>query len=175
MNTKKLEAHSKNTKNQAKILLQSTRLLDILKKFGNVHLIGSYPLNIMYGADIDIIVETKDIRNSSVNALQEIVEKKLFRKVEYGDFVKFPMDKRPKGYILVLKAVVEEVKWEIEVWFLEDVSKQLNYNKFLESKITEQNRLKILEAKHLRDTSNTSKHKLSSYEIYEQILGNNTI
>ena len=171
MNTKELEEHSRKAKKQAKALLQSTKLLDVLKKFGDVHLIGSYPLDIMYGLDIDIIVETKNTRKSSVDALQKIVEKRLFRKIEYGDFVKFPMDKRPRGYILVLKAVVEGVKWEIEVWFLEDASKQIDYNKFLESKITEQNRIKILGAKYLRDTSKTSKHKLSSYEIYEQILG----
>ncbi|MFC1624855.1 hypothetical protein ACFL15_00565 [Patescibacteria group bacterium] len=171
MNTKKLKEHSINTKKQAKILLQSTKLLDILKKYGDVYLIGSYPLNIMYGPDIDIVVESKNIRDNSINALQEIVEKNLFRKIEYGDFVKFPIEKRPKGYILVLKAVVEKVEWEIEVWFLENTSKQLNYNKLLKSKITEQNRIKILKAKHLRDTSKTSKRALSSYEIYGQILG----
>lgn len=171
MNIKLLEQHSSNTKRQAKTLLESTKLLDILKKFGDVHLIGSYPLNIMYGPDIDIIVETKNIRRSSVDALQEIVEKSLFRKIEYGDFVKFPTENRPVGYILVLKAVVEGVKWEVEVWFLEDASKQLNYNKLLGSQLTEQNRIEILKAKHLRETSNTSKHKLSSYEIYQQILG----
>jgi len=171
MNIKKLNEHSKNTKSQAKALLQSTKLLDVLKKFGDVHIIGSYPLNIMYGPDIDIVVESKNTRKGSTDALQEIIEKRLFRKIEYGDFVKFPMDKRPKGYILVIKAVVEGVKWEIEVWFLKNASKQLNYNKLLKSKITEKNRIKFLEAKYLRDTSNTSKHALSSYEIYEQILG----
>lgn len=171
MDTKNLEKHSKETKEQADELLQTTKLLSILEKFGNVHVIGSYPLDIMYGPDIDIIVETKNPRKGSIDALQEIVNKELFRKIEHGDFVKFPMEKRPKGYILVLKAVVDGVKWEIEVWFLEDVSKQLNYNKHLKSKLTEQNRINILEAKHLRETSDTSKHALSSYEIYEQTLG----
>lgn len=171
MNTKDLEEYSKNIKKQAEALLQSTNLLDILKKFGDVHLIGSYVLDVMYGPDIDIVVETKNIRKSSLDALQEIIEKQLFRKVEYGDFVKFPMEKRPRGYILVLKAIVEKINWEIEVWFLNDVSKELNYYKFLESKITEQNRIKILRAKNLRNTSKINKHSLSSYEIYEQILG----
>jgi len=172
MDIKKLENHSKNTRKQAEALLKSTRILDVLKKYGNVHLIGSYPLNIMYGPDIDIVVESKNIRKSSVNALKEIVDKKLFRKIEYGDFVKFPMEKRPKGYILVLKAVVENVKWEIEVWFLEDVSEQLGHYNFLESEITKQKRIKILKAKCLRDTSKKSKHALSSYEIYRHIFGN---
>ncbi len=171
MNTKDLEEYSKNIKKQAEALLQSTNLLDILKKFGDVHLIGSYVLDVMYGPDIDIVVETKNIRKSSLDALQEIIEKQLFRKVEYGDFVKFPMEKRPRGYILVLKAIVEKINWEIEIWFLNDVSKELNYYKFLESKITEQNRIKILRAKNLRNTSKINKHSLSSYEIYEQILG----
>lgn len=171
MNIRTIEEHSKNIKKQARALLVSTNLINILEKLGNVHLIGSYPLDIMYGPDIDIIVESKNIRKSSVDTLQEIVKKQLFRKIEYGDFVKYPMEKRPKGYILVLKAIVEGVKWEIEVWFLEDASKQLNYHKLLESKLTEQNRIKILQAKHLRENSNMSKHALSSYEIYEQILG----
>lgn len=171
MNDKQLEEYSRDIKKQAETLLQSTNLLDILNKFGDASLIGSYPLNVMYGPDIDIVVKSKNIRKSSVDALQEIIEKQLFRKVEYGDFINFPMEKRPKGYVLVLKAAVERIKWEIEVWFLEDVSKELNYYKFLKSKITEQNRIKILKAKHLRNTSNTDKHSLSSYEIYEQILG----
>lgn len=171
MSIKKLEEHSKNTKKHAETLLQSTNLLNILKKFGNVHLVGSYPLNIMYGPDIDIIVGSKNIRKSSMDALQEIIEKQIFRKVEYGDFVNFSMENRPKGYILVLKAIVEKINWEIEVWFLEDVSKELNYYKTLKSKITKLNRIKILEAKHLRHTSKTNKHSLSSYEIYDQILG----
>jgi hypothetical protein len=170
MDVKELQDHSEYTRNQASAILQSTNLLDILKKYGEVHLIGSYPLNVMYGPDIDIIVVSKNIRKSSIDALNEIIEKKLFRKIEYGDFVKFPMEKRPMGYILVLKIVVEKVKWEIEVWFLEDASDQLNYHKLLESKLTEQTRTKILKAKHLRETSNLSKHALSSYEIYKQIL-----
>lgn len=171
MDTNELIQFSENTKRQAGFLLQSTNLLDILKEFGDIHIIGSYPLDIMYGPDIDILVETKDIKSSSMKALQKIVEKELFRKIEYGDFVKFPMDKRPKGYILVLKAEVEGVKWEVEVWFLDNVSEQLKYNQLLKSKINKDNRMEILKAKHERETSNTSKHNLSSYEIYRQVLG----
>lgn len=171
MDITKLEKHSEDTKRQANLLLQSTKILDILNKFGDAHVVGSYSLNIMYGPDLDILVETNDIKKNSTSALQEIIDKALFRKIEYGDFVKFPMENRPKGYILVLKAEVENVKWEVEVWFLKDISKQLSEYKQLKSRIAVDNRIEILEAKHLRDTSNTDKHKLRSFEIYEQILG----
>lgn len=170
MDISKIKEHSRNTRDQAKTLLESTDLIKILKNFGDVHIIGSYPLDIMYGPDIDIVVESKNIRENSIKALNEIVKKELFRKIEYGDFVKFPMDKRPKGYILVLKAVVKNVKWEIEVWFLEDASKQLSYQKLLDSRLNKQNRIEILEAKHLRETSKLSKHSLSSFEIYKKVL-----
>ena len=79
MDMKNLEQHSRDTRNQAKSLLQSTGLLDILKKYGGVHLIGSYPLNIMHGPDIDIVVESKAIRRNSVNVLQEIVKNSYVR------------------------------------------------------------------------------------------------
>lgn len=171
MNTKELIDHSKNTKKQAKALLQNTRIIEILKKYGRVNIIGSYPLDIMYGPDIDILVETKNIRKSSLEALEEIAKKRLFQKIEHGDFVKFPRKDRPKGYILVLKSFVENVRWEIEVWFLEEVSRQLSEYKILKSKLNKKNRIKILEAKHLKETSKLNKHKLRSFEIYEQILG----
>lgn len=61
MDRKLLQEHSSNAKNQAEALLESTNLIDLLSKYGIVHLIGSYPLNIMYGPDIDIIVETENI------------------------------------------------------------------------------------------------------------------
>lgn len=171
MNINELEEYSKKTKGQADKLLQSTKMLDILKKFGDVHIVGSYSMDVMYGPDIDILVETNNIKEKSRSALQEIVDTEIFRKVEYGDFVKFPMKNRPSGYILILKAEVENVKWEIEVWFLPNVSKQLSEYKQLKSRITADNRIKILKAKHLRGISNLDKHKLKSFEIYEQILG----
>lgn len=171
MNTQDLINHSKNTQAQAKEILESTKLLDILNKYGDVHMIGSFPLNIMYGPDIDILVETKNIKKSSLEALQEIAEKSVFRKIEYGDFVNFPKTNRPSGYILVLKTEIGKVEWEIEVWFLDNASSQLEYQKQLGSKLTEQKRIEILQAKHKRGSSKISKESLSSFEIYKKILG----
>lgn len=171
MDKQELNKHSQNVKAQATKILESTEVLEILKKHGKVYLVGSYPLDVMYGPDIDIIVVSGDTRKSAVETLNEIVDKKLFRKVEFGDFVKYPLDDRPKGYILVLKANVDDVKWEIEIWFLEDAKEQIKHFDFVKSRITDENRLEILMAKHLRETSGKDKKNLSSYKIYEDILG----
>lgn len=170
MDKQKLSKHSQDIKNQATKILDSTGILEILKKHGKVFLVGSYPLDVMYGPDIDIIVESGDTRKSAVETLNEIVDKELFRKVEFGDFVKYPLEDRPKGYILVLKAVVENVKWEIEIWFLEDAKEQIKHFDFVKSKITDENRLEILMAKHLREMSGKDKKSLSSFKIYEDVL-----
>lgn len=170
MQYQEIEQHSIKIKRQATYLLESTGLINILNKYGKSTVIGSYPLDIMYGPDIDIIVESSDIRKASVDALNEIVKASLFQKLEYGDFVKFPREKRHNGYIIVLKALVENIKWEIEIWFLSDVKDQLEQFNYLKDHLNSDNRKKILEAKHLRATSDISKHNLRSFEIYKQIL-----
>lgn len=170
MNTTQLRGRATAMKKQADALLQSTKLIEILKKYGDVHLIGSYVLDVMSEPDIDIVVQAEDTRKSSVEALQEIIGKRLFYKVEYGDFVAFPVDNRPKGYILVLKTVVNQVAWETEVWFVGDASKQLAYSELLKSKLTSQHRIEILKAKVARQRAGYGKHHLSSHKIYERIM-----
>lgn len=170
MNSDQLKDHSKKIRKQAAELLKSTDIQAILEKYGAVHLMGSYPMDIMYDPDIDLVVETQSTKESSMNALRDIIDRNLVRKVEYGDFVHFPVKNRPHGYIIVLQAEVDGTKWEIEVWFLNDVAEQLEYKDTIESKLTEEKRLEVLKAKHARETSNKNKHELSSYKIYELVL-----
>ena len=165
-----LLTYSKKMHSVADQILDSSNLLKILEKYGEVLLHGSYPLDVMYGPDIDIVVASKDIQVSSRKALDEILDLSYFQKVEYGDFVKFPRANRPNGYILVLKTTIEEIKWEVEVWFLENIQSEKTNFEFLRDKISEDNRIKILEAKQERETQGITKHKLSSHELYKKVL-----
>ena len=171
MTDDELRKYSKRTKAQADHILTSTNLIHTLEAFGNVFINGSYPLDIMYGPDLDIIVATDDIRASSQKAIKKLIEQENFKRYEYGDFVKFPQEKRPQGYIVALKTTVENVEWEIEIWFLPSFKKERDYLLWVKEKLNETTRLKILKAKHERNISGKSKHDLSSFEIYKQILG----
>lgn len=120
MNQSQLLAHSNKMRQQADTILNSSNLLKVLEKYGEVLVHGSYFLDVMYGPDIDIAVAAGDTGAASRRALDEILNIGYFQKIEYGDFVKFPRANRPRGYILVLKTTVEDIRWEIEVWFLDN-------------------------------------------------------
>lgn len=107
----------------AKDLIEEKGVMNTLEKYGNPLLIGSVAMETVWNRDIDIIVETSDIRGASLGTLEEFIKSKKFSKYQYGDFVDFPRDKRPNGYIVNLFHRGEDDElWELEIWFLEDVS-----------------------------------------------------
>ena len=161
---------SKHTKQVADKILGSTNLINILSKFGDTEVIGSYKYNLMYGPDLDIIVKNDKPRISSFNALVELIQTESFSKYEYGDFVKFPRINRPHGYIIVLKIEIENVKWEIEIWFLNKNERPQNKLDSLMVNLTENQREEILKLKHEREEAGINKNSISSMEIYEKVL-----
>lgn len=84
--------------------------------------------------------------------------------------LKFPLAKRPRGFIIVLKTRVKRVKWELEIWFLKSFKEQLDNYHWIKTRLTEDKRLQILKAKHQREISGQSKHQLSSGELYKKTL-----
>jgi len=162
---------SKKTKADAVALMEQTKLVDILKNFGEVIIDGSFKYDLMWGADIDIMVICRDTRKSSIEALNRVVEAKLAQKYEYGDFVTFKREKRPESYILNLRMPFNNRKWEIEIWFFNktpDNPKEIN--DLMRAKLNEKNKLKILKMKERRERIGLTKHSLSSADIYKKLL-----
>lgn len=170
MEIDKIIQKSKHTKLVADKILDSSNLIAILSKFGAAEIIGSYKYDLMYGPDLDIIVETDKPRDSSMNAFNELIKNESFSKYEYGDFVKYPRNDRPKGYIIVLKIEVEGVKWEIEIWFLTKENRPVNELDKSLSNLTEDQRNQILRLKQEREEKGLDKNNLSSSEIYKKVL-----
>ncbi len=166
----KIQTYSKNTKKQADLILKRTQLVESLSRFGTVHIIGSYPMDLMYNPDIDIVVTSKDIRTSSLKALEAILQKRICQKIEYGDFVKFKRAKRPAGYIIVLKIISKGVLWEVEIWFLSSAQKEKKFMEKVVKQLTPEKKKLILEFKHLINQSHISKHQISSTNIYDAVL-----
>lgn len=171
MKNKDILDFSKKTKTDAVALLNQTNLINILSKFGNVIIGGSFEYDIMWGADIDITVVCQNTRKSSLEALNKVIEAKLAQKYEYGDFVTFKREKRPESYILNLILPFNDRKWEIEIWFFNKESNdQKEVDDLMKSKLNEKNKLAILKMKEKRERSGLSKHSLSSFDIYKKVL-----
>lgn len=171
MKNKDILKFSKKTKSDAVALLNRTNLISILKKYGDVIIDGSFKYNLMWGPDIDIMVICQNIRKSSLEALNQVIEAKLAQKYEYGDFVTFKREKRPESYILNLILPYCGRKWEIEIWFFEEIpTNQKEVNILMKSKLNEKNKLAILKMKEKREKIGLTKHSLSSVDIYKKVL-----
>ena len=173
MKNKDILKFSKKTKADAVALLDHTNLIDILKKYGDVIIDGSFKYDLMWGPDIDIRVICKDTRKSSLEALNQVIKAKLAQKYKYGDFVTFKMEKRPESYILNLILPFNNRKWEVEIWFFNEIpadQKENEINSFMKSKLNEKNKLKILKMKEKRERTGLTKHSLRSVNIYKKVL-----
>ena len=168
-----LEIYSNHAKQTAQKILDTTKVIQILEKYGEVKIGGSFKYDLMWGPDIDICVICDDNRRSSTSALKELVDLKIAQKYEYGDFVTFPRDKRPMSYILNFILPFDGQKWETEIWFFNEYpEKQLEIDKLITGKLTNETKKIILEMKEQRDQSGNNKHQISSTDIYRQVLEN---
>jgi len=172
MEDKDILEHSKKTKSDATSLLNQTNLVSLLECFGEVVIGGSFKYDLMWGADIDIMVICSDTRKSSIEALNKVIESKLVQKYEYGDFVTFKREKRPESYILNLIIPFNDRRWEIEVWFFNEIpSTKKEIDDLMTLKLNDENRLTILKMKEERERVGLTKNSLSSVDIYKKVLG----
>lgn len=161
---------SQKTKQEAEDLLKYGNVLEILSKHGKPILTGSYSYDLMWGPDVDITVLTDKPEEASLNALKDFTQQRNFRKYQLGDFIKFPLEDRPQGMIVVLIHEFEGRKWEIEIWFRKTLSEDDEYFSKLLSTASDDQRKTILELKHQREEGGLSKHKLDSATIYKGVL-----
>jgi hypothetical protein len=162
---------SKKTKVEAIAILEQTELIDMLKKYGEVTIEGSFKYDLMWGPDIDIMVICQNTRKSSLEVLNQVIEAKLAQKYKYADFVTFKMAKRPESYILNLIFPFNSREWEIEIWFFNTIpDTQQEISDLMRTKLNNINAKKILEMKEKREREGVTKHALSSIDIYKKVL-----
>jgi len=162
---------SRRIKQKAKTLLDKLELKRVFERYGEVEIIGSYALDVMWDRDIDIIVRCEESFESAKSALVDLIASRLVQKYEFGDFEKFPREKRPKAHIVNLQTEFEGEKWEIEIWFFptELFDEQKAKCKGLKERL-KPFKLDILKQKQERVRQGATKHQKSSMEIYEDAM-----
>lgn len=157
-------------KQSAEKLLSTTNIIEILSKFGEVHITGSYAFDLMTEPDIDLVVVTDNPQKMSEDALEHVSRLHLFQKLEYGDFQKFPRGNNPKFFIFNMRTPWEGESFEIETWFVPEAKEKLAFVEMMKN-ISEEQRTRILELKLERKKNGVDKKTLSSFEIYKKVLG----
>lgn len=165
-----INEYSQKVKLEAQDILGQTQLLDFLKEFGEVKIIGSYALDIMVARDIDIYVINKDFtKESVVDIYQQLIFKNDFKGYIFYDYVNRTKDIFPTGYYVGLKHRFFDKKWKVDIWFLNEPDKKsFDMMEKLEN-ISEEKRELVLELKYYNHMNNLD---VPSYIIYNGVLKN---
>jgi hypothetical protein len=172
-----LEDEAEQLRKQANLILSKSRLLELLAEYGKVKLTGSYMLNLMTTADIDVHVINPTIGKTAVKEVMDrLIRQDFFDGYHFHDWVShfrtarfaFPNDDNPlKGYYMALRVVFRRRRWKIDVWFLKTPdSKGVRLMRMVKDNSTEKTRLTILKLKHMRDKR---KLDVSSAVIYKAV------
>lgn len=166
---------SDNYHKTASSLLESSRLAEVLQKYGRIEYEGAYAGNVMLSGDIDI----KVIREAAFSdddmfiILRDLHDtcddnfKSYFLKRDWDD----PRlgNQYPYGRYIGLKTYIGEERWKCDIWFISEEESERDRNKLDISKteLTDEQRKTILEFKQYRKDNNL---KVSGQSIYEAVL-----
>ncbi len=165
---------SDSLKKEADILLEKTDIVNDLKSFGEVSFIGAYAGNVMLDPDIDIAVTRED-----VYSVEEILDifRSLFLKGSFRSyFIKGDWDDRrkgkefPDGHYIGLKQRLNNIKWVVDVWFMDKDQFEDRNKKFFSIAnfdLSDEQRKCILEFKKYRNDRSLD---ISSQEIYQAVV-----
>lgn len=168
-----LTEQSEKMKELADKLLDSSKLLPILEKYGQVTFVGSYAARLMMHGDIDIhILREKGFsKKETLDIFNEIVSLTKFNSYYIGDWNDSNAHPEfPYGYYIGLKKRHADIHWKIDIWFVstneQDKFNQKNLD-ITKVSLTEKQQEAILAFKQYRQENGI---KISGQRIYEMVI-----
>lgn len=165
-------------KDIAEKLIKDTEIIKILSVLGDVKIVGSLNLDLLYRNDIDLLVFAQNPEESkAIDITKSLLDMNIFQTVGFSK--NLDNDDYPKGYYWELIYIHNHEKWKFDIWHLsqeQDYVKKLTAQEKEFKKILErypERRSTILEIK--RDFFDGVKYRdeLKSIEIYNAVLLNN--
>lgn len=166
---KNLEKKSEELNSKASKLLDDSKLIEILNKYGTVEIVGSYRYGLMTKNDIDIYVINQNVdRELAAKALTEIIQENYFRGYLFCNWKDTkPPAWLPEGYYIGLKyggyGIYAGTKWKIDIWFLDEAVPDI---KGIDD-LSASQRETILHLKTERDAQGLD---IMSYQIYKAVI-----
>jgi|GEM_PF-1901438 hypothetical protein len=117
----RLLEESKAVKVQADRILNESRIIEILKTYGEVKIGGSYTLDVMLRPDIDLFVIAPQHDWSKILSIQTVImETKYFGELDFANWVDFTdlTVTSLKGYYFQPRVQIDSELWKLDVWFL---------------------------------------------------------
>ena len=168
-----LTEQSNRLKKLADDLLASSKLPEILAKYGDIIFVGSYAAGLMMHGDIDIHIlrEKPFTKQETLDIFNDLVALTKFNSYYIGDWNDTNLHPEfPYGYYIGLKTQPTDIKWKIDLWFLSTAEqskfdqKKLDITKIA---LSDDQREAILSFKKYRQQNAL---KISGQEIYKLVL-----
>ncbi len=155
---------------------KSLDLEKLLSSLGTPHLVGSAALDLMVWPDLDLTVVVKKIDICMLyTAGMELAKHKNVRQMTFrNDTGKWNDDpvKYPDGIYWGIDYRDNQYKWKLDIWFVEDESKQPDLRHLTEilPRLTQETREAIINIKKEWINRPEYGNKVTSYSIYIAVL-----
>jgi hypothetical protein len=173
----RLLEQSQKTKKQADKILKKSGILEILKDYGEIKIGGSYALNTMLRADIDVFVVTEKHDWKKVLEIQrKIMETKYWSEFDFLNRVDFKTETSMTGYYFQPWTPIDNVLWKMDIWLItpdQDKSADLTdrFKQLLdEDPNSDEKRITILEIKEAMRKGKKYQKGVDGKLIYQAVL-----
>lgn len=158
-----------NIKENADYFLYDCGLFKELQKYGNVHIIGSYRMDMMAWNDLDIYVENTEMSLAKLYELSSCITKK-FEPTWYE--AKEEVWDNKKVWFQGFETMMTGELWNFDIWFFdkEKITNTINYCDMICAKATKKQKEIIVEIKKaLIDLNLYSFEKYRSVDVYKAV------
>lgn len=107
---------ARELKEEADRILIESNIIHILEEYGDVRMIGSYTLDVMFRPDIDILVFglSHDFQKAT-HIAHQLIDLDYFNEVRFVDKVK-NLGEKARGYYLQPHKTLNERDWKFDIW-----------------------------------------------------------
>lgn len=159
----------------ANVVVQNTKIVELLQSIGKIEFVGSYALQLLFRPDIDLFVlsETCSL-SSAVDMTKQLLDSGVFQTVGFANCHDYKCANGLDGYYWELIYELEGVRWKFDVWYTAEKDiKTIRNTKNIMTKLQANPtaREKILELKNKYSDGHIYRDNMNGFKIYQQILG----
>lgn len=173
---KELLIRSAEVKKSADELINSKGFDKLFSQFGSILYTGSYASNLMVWNDIDMQISL----DNDAERVEEFTKISSFflhdtdvKNIKLINFKKGKKKGMPSGmYMGVNYSLKDGVKWKVDIWSLnpEDKKRSIQFSESIDSKMSEEHRLLVLEWKFRLMGESSRVPQMASYLLYQGII-----
>lgn len=155
-------------------ILDETDVINILSELGEVNLVGSYRLNVMYQPDLDLTVnsDSPSLENAGLVTLK-LIKSGKFQTVSFTDMYNNRLPGKSRGYYWKLTVTKNNVLWKFDIWYSTKdqdfaIKSTIKYEKLLKNNPNK--RELILSFKKQLSDGSKYVEGVTSVQIYDAVL-----